>query len=91
MYLKTSKLKQNCPTCGQNSAFWPHVGTEMVAREVSRTSRAAKQFIWTHITTYPKDMLFGWVLNTFLITFFVHILSHFLRFVGWKTTHILRC
>ena len=74
MYLKASKLKQNCPTCGQNAAFWPHVGTEMAAREVSGTSQATKQFIWTHITTYPKDMLFGWVLDTFLITFLCTIL-----------------
>ena len=74
MYLKTTKLKQNCPTCGQNAAFWPHVGTEMAAREVFGTSQAPKQFIWTHITTYPKDMLFAWVLDTFLITFLCTIL-----------------
>ena len=91
MYLKTTKLKQNCPTCGQNAAFWPHVGTEMAAREVSGTSQATKQFIWTHITTYPKDMLFGWVLDTFLITFLCTIKQKFQCYVGWKTTHIPRC
>ena len=91
MYLKASKLKQNCPTCGQNAAFWPHVGTEMAAWEVSGTSQATKQFIWTHITTYPKDMLFGWVLDTFLITFLCTIKQKFQCYVGWKTTHIPRC
>ena len=74
MHLKASKLKQNCPTCGQNAAFWPHVGTEMAAWEVSGTSQATKQFICTHITTYSKDMLFGWVLDTFLIIFLCTIL-----------------
>ena len=90
MYQKTAKLKQNCPTCGQNAAFWPHVGTEMAAREVSGTSQAAELTVWTHRTTYPKDMLFYAVHTTFLVTFFMPTKYKFQHFVGWKSTHIPR-
>ena len=90
MYLKTAKLKQNCPTCGQNAAFWPHVGTEMAAREVSGTSQAAELTVWTHRTTYPKDMLFYAVHTTFLVIFFMPTKYKFQHFVGWKSTHIPR-